>query len=87
MGYFASKEQEEKIAQISQSEAADWARAYLMGLRELRPYVPSCPVYNHDPSEYYFFWVRPVELRVGGDEVIAVRKSDGEISHCGLVGE
>jgi hypothetical protein len=71
---------------ISQAEAADWARAYWMGQRLLEPYAPRGPIYNHDLAEYFFFRVVSTPNYVGGDQVIAVRKTDARISHCGMIG-
>jgi hypothetical protein len=42
---------------------------------------------HHPPSDYFFFWIDRGDIYVGGDEIIAVRKSDGRVSHCGWVGE
>ena len=73
---------------IDETEALDRARAWVKRLARVKPYVPHIGVYNHDPgSDYFFFWVDRGDLYVGGAETIAVRKSDGRVSHCGLVGE
>jgi hypothetical protein len=60
----------------------------MKGMFRIEPYVPHEIVYAHNPpSDYFFFWVDRGELYVGGAETIAVRKSDGRVSHCGMVGE
>jgi hypothetical protein len=58
-----------------------------MGLVRLERYVPKCSVYAHDPAEYFFFRIDCFRWEVGGDDIVAVRKSDGAISCCGRVGE
>lgn len=70
---------------ISQDEAADWARAYCMGQCRLEPYAPRGPIYDHGLEQFFFFAVIG-GMRIGGDIVIAVRKTDGRISHCGMIG-
>ena len=42
---------------------------------------------HHPLTDYYFFWIDRGELYVGGAKTIAVRKNDGRVTHCGLVGE
>jgi hypothetical protein len=74
-------------AKINENEALDRARAYAKELGHVTPCVPTAPVYDHDPAEYFFFSLYRGVPRVGGDEIIAVRKSDGRVSYGGLVGE
>ena len=72
---------------IGSAEAAVWARAYCFGQCRLAPFVPQAPMRNHDPKEYYFFAIVGPPYGAGTDHVIAVRKADGRISCCGIVGE
>lgn len=73
---------------IDEAAATALARAYVKGLARVKLYVPHECVYDHHPlPDYYFFWIDRGELDVGGAETIAVRKSDGRVTHCGLVGE
>ena len=72
---------------ISQGEAADWARAYGNGYRRLEPYTPRGPIYQHPLDQFYFFAVVDAPYYVGGDEIIAVSKTDARLSHCGMIGE
>jgi hypothetical protein len=72
---------------IDESEALDQARAWANGLGRVEPCVPTGYVYDHDPAEYFFFSLDRGEWRVGGDEIIAVRKTDGRVSYGGFVGE
>lgn len=68
--------------------AANLAHTHDARNRHLELCIPRVPVYDRDPEQYYFF--RVVEeppTRVGGDEIIAVRKLDGNVTHCGMVGE
>jgi hypothetical protein len=51
------------------------------------PYVPAGPIYDHPLDQFYFFAVVGAPYHVGGDEVIAVRKTDARLSHCGMIGE
>jgi hypothetical protein len=74
-------------ATIDENEALDLARVYAEELGHVTPCVPKGPVYDLDPAEYFFFSVYRGVPRVGGDEIIAVRKSDGRVSYGGLVGE
>jgi hypothetical protein len=77
-----------EASMIDQAEATALARAWMKGMFRIEPYVPHEIVYAHNPpSDYFFFWVDRGELYVGGAETIAVRKSDGRVSHCGMVGE
>jgi hypothetical protein len=71
---------------IGQAEAVAWARAYCFGHCQLAPYTPTEPIDEHPPDQFYFFAVVGAAYFVGGDHVIAVRKTDGKISCCGVVG-
>ena len=71
---------------IGPTEAAVWARAYCFGQCRLKPFVPQEPVRNHDPKEFYFFAVVGAPYGAGTDHLIAVRKADGRISCCGMIG-
>ena len=72
---------------IDENDALDRARAWVKGLGRVEPCVPTAYVYDHDPAEYFFFSLDRGEWRVGGDEIIAVRKTDGRVSYGGFVGE
>jgi hypothetical protein len=74
---------------IDQTDATALARAWMKGLFRIEPYVPREIVYGHyPPFDYFFFRVdRGDWSYVGGDETIAVRKSDGRVSNCGMIGE
>lgn len=72
---------------ISQAEAVDWARAFAFGHCRLEPYVPSGPVDDHDATEYFFFRIAGLRFEVGRHLIIAVRRTDGRISQCGMIGE
>jgi hypothetical protein len=61
---------------MSQTEAADCARAYRRGHWRLESYVPRGPIYDHLLDQFFFFRVVGASFYVGGDEVIAVRKID-----------
>jgi hypothetical protein len=79
-----------KTSVIDQAKATALARAWTKGLFRIEPYVPHEIVYAHNPpSDYFFFFVDRGEghLSIGASETIAVRKSDGQVSHCGWVGE
>ena len=67
-------------------EAAVWARAYCFGQCRLAPFVPASPMRNHDAKEFYFFTIIGAPYGGGTDHVIAVRKDDGRISCCGVIG-
>jgi hypothetical protein len=71
---------------IGQAEAIAWARAYCFGHCRLTPYIPAAPIEEHPPDQFYFFAVVSAAYSVGGDHVIAVRKTDGKISRCEIVG-
>jgi len=71
---------------IDEAEAIAWARAYCFGQCRLAPYIPGEPIEEHPPDQFYFFAVVDAAYSVGGDHVIAVRKTDGKISRCGIVG-
>ena len=73
-------------AMIGQAEAVGWARAYCFGHCRLEPYIPREPIDEHPPDQFYFFAVVSAAYCVSGDHVIAVRKTDGKISCCGMVG-
>jgi len=68
------------------AEAAVWARAYCFGQCRLAPFVPEAPMRNHDAKEFYFFTILGAPYGGGTDHVIAVRKADGRISCCGVIG-
>lgn len=70
---------------IGLAEAAVWARAYCFGQCRLEPYVPTVPVRAHDSAEFYFFSVVGTAYYGGASHVIAVRKTDGKISCCGVI--
>ena len=72
---------------ITQAEAVDWARAFAFGHCRLEPYVPEVPVHNHDATEYFFFRIAGSPFQVGRHLIIAVRRTDGRISQCGMIGE
>ena len=74
-----------RAAMIGQAEAVGWARAYCFGHCRLEPYIPRAPIDEHPPDQFYFFAVVGAAYYVGGDHVIAVRKTDGKISCCGMV--
>jgi hypothetical protein len=69
---------------ISQGEAVDWARAFAFGHCRLEPYVPSEPVDDHNATEYFFFRIAGLRFEVAGHLIIAVRRTDGQISQCGV---
>ena len=71
---------------IGQAEAIGWARAYCFGHCRLEPYIPGEPIDEHPPEQFYFFAVVGAACYVAGDHVIAVRKTDGKISSCGVIG-
>jgi hypothetical protein len=71
---------------IGEAEAAVWARAYCFGQCRLEPFVPRAPIRNHDATEFYFFSVVGAPYRDGEYHVIGVRKADGRISSCGVIG-
>ena len=70
---------------IELAEAAVWARAYCFGQCRLEPFAPKAPVHNHDSADFHFFSVVGVPCYGGANHVIAVRKSDGKISCCGVI--
>jgi hypothetical protein len=70
---------------IGQAEAIAWARAYCFGHCRLTPYIPAAPIEEHPQDQFYFFAVVSAAYSVGGDHIIAVRKTDGKISSCGMV--
>ena len=72
---------------ISQGEAVDWARAFAFGHCRLEPYVPSGPVDDHDATDYFFFRIAGLRIEVGRHLIIAVRRTDGRISQCGVTRE
>lgn len=77
-----------EAATIDLAEASALARAWIKGRFRIEPYRPTCGVYDHHPpSDYFFFFVDRDELYIGASETIAVRKSDGRVTHCGWVGE
>jgi hypothetical protein len=71
---------------MGEAEAAVWARAYCFGQCRLEPFVPRGPIRNHDAAEFYFFSVAGAPYGDGEYHVIAVRKADGRISCCGVIG-
>src|SRR5438477_465051 len=71
---------------MGHAEAVGWARAYCFGQCRLEPYIPKEPIDEHPPDQFYFFAVVGAAYCAGGDHVIAVRKTDGKISCCGVVG-
>jgi len=70
---------------IGQAEAVAWARAYCFGHCQLAPYTPAAPIDEHPPDHFFFFAVIGAAYRAG-EHIIAVRKTDGRISCCGIVG-
>jgi hypothetical protein len=81
---------ETEATTIGLAEATALARAWMRGRFRIEPYEPHCGVYDHHPpSDYYFFFVDREEDNpsIGASETIAVRKSDGRVSHCGWIGE
>jgi hypothetical protein len=72
---------------INQSEAVDWARSFAFGHCRLEPFVPKVPVADHDAAEHFFFRVTALGFEVSRGLIIAVRRTDGRISQCGVIGE
>ena len=72
---------------ISQGEAIDWARAFAFGYCSLEPYVPREPIDDHDATEYFFFRIAGLCFEFGSQLIIAVRRTDGRISQCGVIRE
>lgn len=72
---------------ISQAEAVDWARAFAFGHCRLEPYAPKGPVNDHDATDYFFFRIAGLRFAVGRHLIIAVRRTDGRISQCGMIDE
>lgn len=72
---------------ISETEAIDWARSFAFGHCRLEPFVPKVPVPDHDAAEHFFFRVTALSFEISRGLLIAVRRTDGRISQCGLTGE
>ena len=73
---------------ISETEAIDWARSFAFGHCRLEPFVPKLAVPDHDAAEHFFFFrVTELGFKVSRGLIIAVRRTDGRISQCGVIGE
>ena len=75
------------VALIGEAEATSLARAHDMDCCRLKPYGSSGPFCGHNASKFFFFAVVRTADHVGGDEIIAVRNTDGQLLHCGTVGK
>jgi hypothetical protein len=72
---------------ISETEASDWARSFAFGHCRLVPFIPKVAVPDHDAEEHFFFRVAALGFEVSRGLIIAVRRTDGRISQCGVIGE
>lgn len=73
---------------VSPEEASVAALALLHSKISVEPFLPgSHPVYGATPQTHYFFVVRQFQQGVGAAPCIAVSKSTGVATYCGLIGE